>query len=423
MRCPTLAKLPPPPAGKTGWPWTEESQSMPDVKPDGSPWPRVSIVTPSYNQGQFIEETIRSVLLQGYPDLEYIIMDGGSTDESVAIIKKYEPWLAYWVSEKDRGQTHAINKGFGKTTGEILAYLNSDDIYMLHALRIIADVFLNHSDTQIVHTNGYVTDEHSMVSGRYMSRPVSLASLLREDYICQPAAFFHSDLFEAQGLFREELRYVMDYDYWLRAAIAGVKFQYLDTTLAGLRLWAGCKSRDQELSMAMEAVDHHRALAALPSAQVWPITWWKDGLASFLIQLAWSCINAQQLEDALRSIKEAIEQSPCWVEAHADTIGAAHSKILVTRYGLANEQTLARYLVQLNDFGSVGARLSRCLTAWTSARLTEAFYLEGNQKMAKTHSVRALLLRPSFVRDRYYARLLIGALLAIPKPSIWPASN
>ena len=93
MRCPTLEELPPPPPGKTGWPWTEESPQLPDRMPDGSPWPRVTIVTPSLNQGTFIEETIRSVLLQGYPDLEYIIIDGGSTDDSVGAIQKYEKWF------------------------------------------------------------------------------------------------------------------------------------------------------------------------------------------------------------------------------------------------------------------------------------------------------------------------------------------
>ena len=116
MRCSTLAELPPPPPGKTGWPWTEESPRLADMMHDGQPWPRVSIVTPSYNQAEYIEETIRPVLLQGYPDLEYIVIDGGSTDGSVEIIRTYAPWLTYWVSEPDRGQTYAINKGWMRAT-------------------------------------------------------------------------------------------------------------------------------------------------------------------------------------------------------------------------------------------------------------------------------------------------------------------
>ncbi len=127
MSCPTLADLPSPPSNQTGWMWNEESSQLPENMPDGHQLPRITIVTPSYNQGQFLEATIRSVLLQGYPNLEYIIIDGGSSDNSVEIIRKYEPWLAYWVSEKDRGQAHAINKGFAHATGSIYAYLNSDD--------------------------------------------------------------------------------------------------------------------------------------------------------------------------------------------------------------------------------------------------------------------------------------------------------
>ena len=125
----TLKDLPLPPEGKTGWPWTEQSELLPDKMPDGSGWPKISIVTPSYNYGHFIEETIRAVLLQGYPNLEYIIIDGGSTDKSVEIIKKYEKWLSYWVSEKDNGQTNAINKGYQHCTGNLFVWLNADDAY------------------------------------------------------------------------------------------------------------------------------------------------------------------------------------------------------------------------------------------------------------------------------------------------------
>ena len=131
---PTLRTLPPPPPGRTGWPWTEETPPAPPAL-RGRPWPRISIVTPSYNQGRFIEETIRSVLLQGYPNLQYSVFDGGSTDETVAILRKYEPWLEHWASEKDRGQTHAINKGLDRADGDIAAYLNSDDYYLPGALQ------------------------------------------------------------------------------------------------------------------------------------------------------------------------------------------------------------------------------------------------------------------------------------------------
>ena len=154
MRCPRLAELPPPPEGKTGWPWTVETPRLPPARPDDSPWPSISIVTPSFNQGTYLEETIRSILLQGYPNLEYIIIDGGSTDESAAIIKKYERWLTYWVSEPDQGQPQAINKGFARVSGEIGGYLNSDDFYLSNALSAAAvsfmrlrwDLFIGRSD-------------------------------------------------------------------------------------------------------------------------------------------------------------------------------------------------------------------------------------------------------------------------------------
>lgn len=138
MQCPTLLELPPPPRGRTGWPWTIESKRLPEKMPDGRPWPRIFIVTPSYNQGQYIEETIRSVLLQGYPDLEYIIMNGGSTDGAVDVIRKYETWLTHWQSGPDGGQGTAINGGFARVTGVYFQWINSDDLLMRQALFTVA---------------------------------------------------------------------------------------------------------------------------------------------------------------------------------------------------------------------------------------------------------------------------------------------
>src|SRR5882762_4423248 len=130
MDCPSLKQLPEPPKGKTGWPWTEQSPRVPATMPEGRLWPGISIVTPSFNQGQFIEETIRSVLLQGYPNLEYFVIDAGSADLTLEIIKKYEPWITYWVSEPDNGQVDAIKKGLRLSSGEWFNWINSDDILL-----------------------------------------------------------------------------------------------------------------------------------------------------------------------------------------------------------------------------------------------------------------------------------------------------
>lgn len=124
-----------------GWRWTSSAQCRNEAVQGGDEWPKITIVTPSYNHGKFLEQTICSVLDQGYPNLEYIIMDGGSSDDSVEIIKRYERHLAYWVSEKDGGQYDAINRGMSRGTGHIMAWLNSDDMYCPWALRTVAEVF------------------------------------------------------------------------------------------------------------------------------------------------------------------------------------------------------------------------------------------------------------------------------------------
>jgi len=221
MRCPTLAELPSPPPGKTGWPWTEEGPQLPETMPDGSSWPRVSIVTPSYNQAQFIEETIRSVLLQGYPDLEYIIMDGGSTDGSVDTIRKYEPWLAYWVSEPDRGQSHAINKGFERATGEIVSWLNSDDLLYPNALRAIAHAFVEHPDAGMIYGAGAKIDAKGHVIIQRIPYRLYNQRLLRTRYfILQQSSFMRREALLDVGLLDESIKYFIDWELTLRMSLA-----------------------------------------------------------------------------------------------------------------------------------------------------------------------------------------------------------
>jgi len=217
MRCPTLKELPPPPPDRTGWPWTEESPQLPDTMPDGQPWPRVSVVTPSYNQGQFLEETLRSVLLQGYPDLEYFVMDGGSTDRSAEILKKYERWLTQWVSEKDCGQSHAINKGWKQSSGTLIAYLNSDDLYCPGAIKDAALSWYAAGFPAVVYSDALVINERSEFLTHSKSDPFDLERMWAvKNPIRQPTAFLGREEVASINWIDESLHYEMDYDLWFR---------------------------------------------------------------------------------------------------------------------------------------------------------------------------------------------------------------
>jgi glycosyltransferase involved in cell wall biosynthesis len=214
----TLEDLPPFPPDKAGWPWTQASQPLPEQMPDGSEWPRISIVTPSYNQGEFIEETIRSVLLQGYPNLEYLIIDGGSTDDSLEIIKKYQNYISYWVSETDQGPADAINKGWQKASGKILAYLNSDDAYLPSALATVAETFQNNPDAKVVSGNELKIDKEGLVIEKTHITPKNIdrLSLLNLNFISQPATFIEkSTLVLIEGL-DLNIKYTFDFELWLR---------------------------------------------------------------------------------------------------------------------------------------------------------------------------------------------------------------
>jgi glycosyltransferase involved in cell wall biosynthesis len=207
MQCPTLKDLPSPPEGKTGWPWNVESPSI--MKASG--FPCITIVTPNYNYGRFLEETIRSVLLQGHPNLEYIIIDGASTDESVKIIKKYEKWISYWVSEKDEGQSASINKGFLKSKGEIFNWLNSDDLLMPGALNKISEMFSQFPEFQWLTGGRMMVDERSEDLFCNLNWTESVTGIAYGFPIFpQDATFLKRSLFSEIGGVREDLTNIFD---------------------------------------------------------------------------------------------------------------------------------------------------------------------------------------------------------------------
>jgi glycosyltransferase involved in cell wall biosynthesis len=235
----TLKNLPPPPVGRHGWPWTVGTKPMPLLQSDGSPWPKLSIVTPSYNQGAFLEATIRSVLLQGYPNLEYMIIDGGSSDESVEIIRKYERFLDYWVSEPDDGQTAAINQGLIRSTGDYLGWLNSDDLYAKGAFGKAIKAFLHHPESIVVHGNRILIDGRDQIFG---CSPLPAFNPLQTGFIvCSETAFWTRSAMEIHGRLNQDFQFAMDLEFFSRLFLQG-PFTKLDDYLGYFRCHGASKS-------------------------------------------------------------------------------------------------------------------------------------------------------------------------------------
>ena len=206
--------------------------------------PLVTIVTPSYNQGRFIRATIESVLKQDYPRIEYLIIDGGSTDETVSILREYPDRLR-WVSEPDHGQAHAINKGWRQARGSILAYLNSDDLYLPGAVAQAVAALDAHPAAAAVYGEGYHVDEEGRILERYPTEPFHADRLQETCFICQPTVFLRRDAVERVGYLGESLRYCMDYDLWIRLARAGKILIHTPHYLASTRLHADTKTLGQ----------------------------------------------------------------------------------------------------------------------------------------------------------------------------------
>ena len=254
MRCPKLGELAFPPQGKMGWPWTEESPQLPDAMPDGSQWPRISIVTPSFNQGHYLEETIRSVLLQGYPDLDYIVIDGGSTDGSVDIIRKYASWLSYWTSDPDEGQAHAINKGLMRATGDIVAWVNSDDLYLQRAFAFIACAHRANPHS-LLQGKGFISNsdltELSPVSPAEFTLQNMITFWNRSSTIFVPGLFSPASLIREVGFLDQTLGYTFDIDLFCRLLVKASVY-YIDSPLAVFRWHETSKTVAQPQQFQLE---------------------------------------------------------------------------------------------------------------------------------------------------------------------------
>jgi glycosyltransferase involved in cell wall biosynthesis len=200
--------------------------------------PRVSIITPSYNQGRYIEATILSVLAQDYPNIEYIIIDGGSQDESLEIIQRYADRLDGWVSEKDKGHADALNKGFARASGEILAWLNSDDTYYPGAVSEAVAYLKAHPQAGMVYADANLTDHSGQVIGKFAAKQTSYRAMLRGSvHIPQATTFFRADVWRQVGPLDLSLFFSFDYDLWVKIAKVSA-VTYLP------RLWADFRMHD-----------------------------------------------------------------------------------------------------------------------------------------------------------------------------------
>ncbi len=241
-------------------------KNIPPLTPDGKAWPKISIVTPSFNMAGYIEDTILSVIGQQYPNLEYIIIDGGSTDGTVEIIKKYEKWITYWVSEPDKGMYEAIQKGFSRTTGEIMAYINSDDKYHPNAFFSVAAIFSSMEDVEwILGRATFYNDEGTIVDVKDLRRWSKFNYYLGDyKWIQQESIFWRRPLWlKAGGKINTELKYAGDYELWLRF-FKFAKLYSAETVFAGFRFRTKDQLSLEKMDSYLYEIDQVTNLESLP---------------------------------------------------------------------------------------------------------------------------------------------------------------
>lgn len=264
-----LKQLPAPPAGKHGWPWDRETKPFATAPDEAARWPLITIVTPSFKQAQFLEETIRSVLLQNYPRLEFVVMDGGSPDASPALIEKYRPWLSFARVARDRGQGHAINLGFSLAAPEGLrGWLNSDDLYTPGALRRVAEEWRTHRPDFLYGDGVHLVDEtqhrHVIAAEFASGENIHVAGLVFS-HTAFWAAAVHEPIWEEQSC-------ALDYELWVRL-LPGRRLHHIPWPLGVFREHAAAKTYSADMARRWEE-DKHRNWLAHP--EIYRRDRWRD---------------------------------------------------------------------------------------------------------------------------------------------------
>ena len=284
-------------------------------------YPLVTVVTPSYNQGQFLESTLRSVLEQNYPNLEYIVIDGGSTDNSVEILRVYSDRLAYWVSEKDKGQSHAINKGLARATGEFIGWLNSDDVLMPGAIYQVVSAFQKNPEVDAVYGRlGRIDDRNQNIPTPALPKDNVIFNnlyALDECVVNQAGCFWRRNMMDIVGLLNENLHYSMDYDYWMRMLLAGGKFMRLGDTLALFRLSSGSKTVGQTTNMALEGLEVINSYLGMRDivdrlglTRTQLLTQANKGRASVSLHAFYGCVKERRWKEAIKWFIQAHTYNP-----------------------------------------------------------------------------------------------------------------
>ena len=276
--------------------------------------PLVSIVTPSYGQARFLEETIRSVLEQDYEPLEYIVVDGGSTDGSVDVIRRYEDRLAWWTSEPDRGQAHAINKGFAQARGEYLGWLNSDDTLLPGAISRLVGALERDRGLSLAYGDAVWLDEDSRPLGPQRAREADVRAMARSGsaHLLQPASLWRREAWERAGPLDESFHYVFDTVFFLRLAARG-RTRYLPEPLAGYRIHPASKTYSEPLPKIEEYLRLGDEVFAAEPLRPYA----RAGRASYYRRAAWSLWNLGELSRARRTFLRSLLVSPAMTRGTA----------------------------------------------------------------------------------------------------------